>query len=466
MAYLRLPFCSPYKLFWPFAIKPRVPSERIHRAYARYVWQMHHIRAVPRVAFYSVVWPIPFAYLSWKHTRKLGGVVRSATGKSLWRQVREQFGLALRHSISPKKYYVFELFRPERLRNAAHYIARYEFKGGLHNLLESRIERPTRRILNDKAAFYRHCQLYDIATVPTFLVIHEDGTARRFTPFEGMLPRCHLFLKPARGRGGAGCERWHWLGHDRYQNQDGEARTSAELLFHIEERARGGAMMVQEALQPHAALRDLSLTVLTSCRMMTVKTEAGAFEATHAVFKSSTKEGAIVDNFHKGGIVSKVDIRTGILGPASDAGVGRPCVWLEQHPLSGGQIAGRPLPLWQETVDLVCRAHAALPDRITVGWDVAITDRGPVIIEGNAQSGCDMIQRTHDAPAGIGRLAECYAFHVDRALERGMSLAWKIRKGLISETVPLTVEDKAELRRVLSLFDPVEAAAMARGPVT
>ncbi|NJO33193.1 MAG: hypothetical protein HC869_08635 [Rhodospirillales bacterium] len=324
----------------------------------------------------------------------------------------------------------------------------------------------TRRILNDKAAFFRHCQALGISTIPTFLVIREDGTSWRHLPFEGVLPRRDLFLKPMRGRGGRGCERWQWLGDGRYQSQDGDLLSDTELLAHIQKAARSHAMMVQEAMKPHAELCDLSLTVLTSCRMMTVKNEAGGFEATHAVFKSSTKQGAIVDNFHKGGIVSKVDMQTGALGPASDAGVGRPCVWLERHPLSGGQIAGRRLPLWKETVDLVCRAHAAFPDRITIGWDVAITDRGPVIIEGNAQSGCDMIQRTHDVPAGIGRLAECYAYHVDRALERGMSLAWKVRKGLIRDAAPLTAENKAELRRILSLFDRAEAASGVRGPVT
>ena len=56
MAYLRLPFCSPYKLFWPFTIKPATPSEKIHRAYARYVWGMYGIKAVPKVVFYGVIW--------------------------------------------------------------------------------------------------------------------------------------------------------------------------------------------------------------------------------------------------------------------------------------------------------------------------------------------------------------------------------------------------------------------------
>lgn len=461
MAYLRLPFCSPYKLFLPFAKKPQTASDRIHRAYAKYVWHMYGVKALPRVVLYSVIWPLPFAYLSWRHTQRLGGIIKTETGKSRLRQVWEQFGVALRYSISPKKYYVFELFRPERLHNAAHYIARYEFKGGLHNLLESRIERPTRKFLNDKAAFFLHCQDRGIATVRTFLVVTKDGSVRRLSAFEGVLPGCNLFLKPVGGRGGRGCERWQWLGDGRYQSHDGVVLSASELLSKIKETALAAAMLVQEAMLPHAELRDLSLNVLTSCRIMTVRNELGGFEATHAVFKSSTKREAIVDNFHKGGIVSKVDIRTGELGRASDAGVGRPCVWLERHPLTGAQINGRRLPLWTETIDLVCRGHAAFPDRITIGWDVAITDRGPIIIEGNVQSGCDMIQRTHELPAGIGRLAECYAYHVERAFGRGMSLAWKVRKRLIRKPAPLTAENKAELRHILSLFERMDTSNSA-----
>jgi hypothetical protein len=430
MAYLRLPFCSPYKLVWPLLSKPETPAEIIHRSYARYVWQMNARQVLGRVVTYGLLWPLPFAYLSWKHTRRLGGKVREATGKSRLRQVLEQFTVALRYSISPKKYYVFELFRPERLRHANAYLARYELKGGLHTFLESRIEQPTRRILNDKAAFFRHCLAHDISTMPTYLLVGKDGSVERLQPFEGEMPACDLFMKPLLGRGGRGCERWQYEGEGRYRDQNGRVCSGAELLDHLKAVAADKAMLVQEAMRAHPELRDLSVNVLTSCRMMTVQNEKGGYEATHAVFKSSTRPEAIVDNFHKGGIVSRVDMASGELGPASDAGVGKPCVWYERHPLTGAPIKGRILPHWRETVALVERAHAAFPDRITVGWDVAITDRGPVIIEGNVQSGCDMIQRTHDVPAGIGRLAECYAHHVERAFDRGLSLAWKQRKGL------------------------------------
>ena len=247
MAYLRLPFCSPYKLILPLLKVPTTPADIIHSGYAHYVWQMNGRKVLGRTLLYGLLWPIPFAYLSWKHTRKLGDRVRAATGKGILRQVMEQFSVALRYSISPRKYYVFELFRPERLRHAGSYIARYEFKGGLHTFLESRIELPTRRILNDKAAFFRHCQQNDIATMPTYLVVHSDGNLERLKPFDGNLPPCDLFIKPLKGRGGRGCERWLRQEDGRYRDQNGITRDAAELLAHVATLAADKAMLVQGA---------------------------------------------------------------------------------------------------------------------------------------------------------------------------------------------------------------------------
>lgn len=425
MAYLRLPFCSPYKLFWSLG-EAKTPADIIHKSYARHALRQR--AAWPRIALYSVAWPAIFAHLSWKHTRALGDKVREVSGKSKARQVWEQFYIAFRHSISPKKYYVFELFRPERYARAGAYIARYEFKGGLHNLLESRIQNPTRRILNDKAAFFKHCEAAGVTTIPSFMLVHGDGRIERLSEFTGDLPPVDIFFKPYQGRGGRGCERWLLQPDGGYVDQHGTRLSEIELIGHIRKQAAREPIIVQQALFGHAALRDLSINVLTTCRVMSIKNETGGYEVTHAVFKSSTQPKSVVDNFHKGGIVSRVDIATGRIGPASDAGTKKPCVWYETHPTTGAQITGRELPFWQQTKELLCRGHAAFPDRITIGWDVAITDQGPVIVEGNVQSGCDMIQRTHDTPAGIGRLAECYAHHIQLAERQPISENWRIRK--------------------------------------
>ncbi|WP_295086886.1 sugar-transfer associated ATP-grasp domain-containing protein [Ruminococcus sp.] len=54
-----------------------------------------------------------------------------------------------------------------------------------------------------------------------------------------------------------------------------------------------------------------------------------------------------------------------------------------KHPITKYVYEGTKVPYWREIVDLVIRAHKALPEIPTIGWDVAILPNGPVLIEGN-----------------------------------------------------------------------------------
>ncbi|HTN98325.1 MAG TPA: sugar-transfer associated ATP-grasp domain-containing protein, partial [Nordella sp.] len=82
------------------------------------------------------------------------------------------------------------------------------------------------------------------------------------------------------------------------------------------------------------------------------------------------------------------------------------------HPDTGAAIEGRVLHFWPETIALACRAHAAFAPRVFIGWDIAITSNGPVLIEGNGAPGIDLIQRAYREPAGNSRLGELFAFHL------------------------------------------------------
>lgn len=101
-------------------------------------------------------------------------------------------------------------------------------------------------------------------------------------------------------------------------------------------------------------------------------------------FKVGTGAGG-ADNYRVGETgngVAYVDLDTGLLGPALVPRPGRlgpiPASELDGHP-----IEGRPMPLLAECLDLVTRhAHAFLPMR-TLGWDIALTARGPVVVEVN-----------------------------------------------------------------------------------
>ena len=156
---------------------------------------------------------------------------------------------------------------------------------------------------------------------------------------------------------------------------------------------------------------------LATVRVVTCRTETGSIEATDAAFRMAIGTNNTVDNFHAGGIAAPVDMQTGELGAASNMGL-RPGVgWCRVHPNTGAAIEGRKLPLWPELIDLACRAHAAFPERIVVGWDIGILQDGPAIVEGNIKPDLDIHQRVARKPLGGGRLAELLAFNVRKALE-------------------------------------------------
>jgi hypothetical protein len=66
---------------------------------------------------------------------------------------------------------------------------------------------------------------------------------------------------------------------------------------------------------------------------------------------------------------------------------------ITHHPDTGAQIKGAVIPGWEGVRDTVLRAAASLPTNRYVGWDVIVDDAGtPVILEGNARPGLDVMQ--------------------------------------------------------------------------
>lgn len=98
---------------------------------------------------------------------------------------------------------------------------------------------------------------------------------------------------------------------------------------------------------------------------------------------------SIVDNFHKGGVGVKVNIEKGILeGKTIDKNNNESDRTTKTQVL----VDGFKIPFWKEIQEMCCEA-AKVNDKVNiVGWDVAITNDGPVIIEGNRGPGMDIIQ--------------------------------------------------------------------------
>lgn len=427
MAFLRQPLCSPYRVVWALFGDRTQPADFIYYAFARHLWRQRTPVNYVALSALFVFWPLIYLAAWAKFTWRSGRKVARLTGKSVLRQTGEQIRLAWLYAVSPEKYYNFDLYEDGRRAQAGEHIIRFVFKGGVHSLMAHWQKRTGqyagKTLLNDKFAFDNFCHARGVASIGSICNAEPDGTLRwadgvAQDGVESRLPECDLFLKPTKGKGGRGCERWDHIERRKYRRYGtGEWASEAELLARAKRQAAksGRAMLIQKRAVNHPELQDLCGAALSSMRMMSIRNAQGDVEVLFAVFKISGRGGSVVDNFHAGGFVCKVDMASGALGPATDWGIKQPGRWLDAHPATGAPITGRILPLWAETVEVVRQAHLAMADRVAVGWDVAITDDGPRIIEGNGQFGLDMVQRTHRMPVGNSRFCELYAWHISQA---------------------------------------------------
>lgn len=139
--------------------------------------------------------------------------------------------------------------------------------------------------------------------------------------------------------------------------------------------------LVETFLVQHPVMASLSPTSVNSLRMITFfdGTDVHIMEA---VLRMGN--GADVDNYGRGGMYTVIDEKTGI---AHYGAFDKYANTFTVHPKSGTSIVGFQVPLYDEvlaTLDTVARIVPQIP---YVGWDVAIGEHGPVIIEGNYNTG-------------------------------------------------------------------------------
>jgi len=98
-----------------------------------------------------------------------------------------------------------------------------------------------------------------------------------------------------------------------------------------------------------------------------------------------------IDNFHAKGMILRIDMETGkLIGNGMD----KDNQEYAEHPTTGVRFDGFQIPCFQEAKEMVLKASLESDKILVVGWDVAISENGPVIIEGNRRPGFDIVQVT------------------------------------------------------------------------
>jgi hypothetical protein len=153
-----------------------------------------------------------------------------------------------------------------------------------------------------------------------------------------------------------------------------------QVTLEIVRQKLNGNYLIQEKLNQHPAMAELHPSSINTLRLVTARID-GEIKLLSAAQRIGAN-GKSVDNWAAGGIVVAVDRQEGTLGREGffKPGYGGR---VTRHPSTGVAFEGFQIPYFAQCLEIARQAHSQLYAIHSVGWDVAITAAGPVLIEGN-----------------------------------------------------------------------------------
>jgi hypothetical protein len=337
-----------------------------------------------------------------------GRPVKTGTGKGYFNQAIDMTQLWFKHRIDPPTYYAMDLYRRENAAWAPHLLTRFETKNGLFSTINR--HRPNPRAgheMNDKQLFARACAEAGLPHPQPLMIVDKTGVAPQ-VPIK-MLEQ-DLFCKPRKTMGAKDTMTFKWLGDGKYADRDGK---------HLDIFAVGATvslkqkpMLVQPWLRNHQEVSGFAKDSLVAIRVITVLNEEDEPEVTLAMTRLLSKLEPDWQHLPDGEYAAPIDLETGEMGLFTGDNFKTTLVRMTHHPVTGIAIKGRVLQNWPAIRDLALRAHRAFKHRVVVGWDIALTPDGPMMLEGNTNLDVMFLQRVHDCPAGDTRFGELLNYQI------------------------------------------------------
>jgi hypothetical protein len=141
-------------------------------------------------------------------------------------------------------------------------------------------------------------------------------------------------------------------------------------------------LLFQEEIEQHQAVSTLNPACINTIRIDTFKPRNGEAEIVSALIRIGVGQN-VVDNIAAGGIFVGVDLSSGRLKERGVRNLKTGGKFYEGHPDTGTVFNGFQLPFWSDVKSLALAASNLIPAAL-MGWDVALSSRGPVLLEANA----------------------------------------------------------------------------------
>lgn len=201
-----------------------------------------------------------------------------------------------------------------------------------------------------------------------------------------------IFIKPVMGRGGKGII-------IAKRCADGFEYHDEKITFDFLAKLKGD-YVVETVINQHSYLSCVYSNSVNTVRAITVRDKNGEINFIAATLRMGVA-GSEIDNSSAGGLLIGIDLTNGkCLRPYATYEFGNEKFYL--HPDSGFNFSELQIPNWNNVKELILKSAHRLTQLNLVGWDIAVTNDGIVVIEANTLFGLDHTQ------AGVGGLRDYF----------------------------------------------------------
>lgn len=185
-----------------------------------------------------------------------------------------------------------------------------------------------------------------------------------------------IVYKPLKGIQGIGVEVYEF-----------SPESAEDVYKEVTEKPKG---IVEEFIYQHPEMQRLNPSSVNTIRFVTVSwTDNHELHVDMPYATARIGNGAMVDNMHSGGMGAAIDLDTGII---CTAGGDSQCNVYEVHPATNVPIKGFKIPMFAEAKEFVENIIKEYTLTGYIGWDIAVTRKGPMLIELNTNPSSDILQ--------------------------------------------------------------------------
>lgn len=179
-----------------------------------------------------------------------------------------------------------------------------------------------------------------------------------------------LFFRPPSEQGGKGC----------FKISKASVNEDVDKAFDF---LTQGTFVHTEIIKQHDAINKIHSKAVNTLRIISILTEDNEVEFIGGFYRFGVGE-SVVDNASSGGFIVGVNMAEGTLKKTGHYLSGYGGAEIYEHPDSKFKFEGFKIPFYQDICNDIRNAVTFFPDRY-IGWDIAITNNGPLIVECNSQ---------------------------------------------------------------------------------